>query len=301
MLEKIKSIPFIDESRAVKVEVAGGLLRLERTDKVLWGAEELRKEGWEDVPVCYVEADKFFALLPNLAALRNSGAHLEATLVNGAKYLLPFLDVSWQGINMPADYDQSITFKLTDLTISTLTNLIKPEFQCIRIDPKGAVSCDFVSSCISRSMKAERGFLLPPELQPLVDGRLCKVKVTEDKIYVRTTDFDLVTPNPESSGQEWWEELRQMLPDDAPYVNWNPEALKRLMLFGDYLEFKDGKVYCGDNYEPFSEFQGVPGRRYEADKLLSIMSVATKLASYNDNLLVKNEDSVFLLSPVDEA
>jgi hypothetical protein len=301
MLEKIKEIPFIDESRAVKVKVLGGKLTIERTDKVVWGQEVFDRPTWPDVADCYVEEDKFFALFEQIAVLRNVGPHLEVTLMNGAKYELPFLEVSWNAQQMPEQYDQTITFRLADLMICTLANLIKPEFQCIRIDDKGAVSCDFVSSCVSKSMIAQKPFMLPPELQPLVDARLCSVKVTDTKIFVKANDFSLVTTCPTTSGDAWWEQLRAMIPEGLNFVEFSPDALKRLMMFGDYIEFKDGKVLCGSNFEPFPSFEPLPGRKYEADKILRIMSTATKIASYEGNLILKNDSAMFLVSPVDEA
>ncbi len=142
---------------------------------------------------------------------------------------------------------------------------------------------------------------MPPELQPLVDGRLCKIKVTDEKIYVKATDFDLVTTCPTTGEDAWWEQLREMISDSLTFVDWSSDALKRLMLFGDYVEFKDGKVYCGSNFEPFTSFESIPGRKYEADKLLRVMSTATKIAVFNDNLILKNDSSLFLISPIDEA
>ena len=301
MLEKIRAIPFIDESRAVKVSVSQGKMILERTDKVLWGSEVFDKPNWSDVPTCYVEADKFFVLLESISSLVNLGTCLEVTLSNGAKYQLPFLDVKWNSIEMPNDYSEVVTFKLADLMLCTLTNLIKPEFQCIRIDEKGAVSCDFVSACITSDMRVSRGFLLPPEVQPLVDNRLCKLKLTDDKIYIISAGFELVTSMPQLSEEEWWEQLRGMIDNSLTFLDWSSEALKRLMMFGDYVEFRDGKVYCGNNYEPFLNFPDMPGRRYEADKLLKIMSSATKIAVFNNNLILKNDNALFLVSPVDEA
>ena len=68
MLEKIKEVPFIDESSAVKVFTRDGKIVLERTDRVVWGQETTTIES-EGVS-CYVEADKFFALINDQQAER---------------------------------------------------------------------------------------------------------------------------------------------------------------------------------------------------------------------------------------
>ena len=45
MLEKIKSVPFIDESEAVKVISIDGKIVLERNDRVIWASEKTSFEA----------------------------------------------------------------------------------------------------------------------------------------------------------------------------------------------------------------------------------------------------------------
>ena len=68
MLEKIKEVPFIDESSAVRLITKDGKLILERTDRVIWASEatQLAVEGID----CYVEAEKFFSLLPDIKQVK---------------------------------------------------------------------------------------------------------------------------------------------------------------------------------------------------------------------------------------
>ena len=299
MLEKIKSVPFIDESEAVKVISIDGKIVLERNDRVIWASE---KTGLEAHNIsCYVEADKFFALLPEIKSLEQ-GNCLKVTLKNNAVYELPYLDVSWEPVEMPEEYSNTITFKLADLMLCTLNNLIKPELQCIWIDEHGAVSCDFVSACISKSVKASKGFLLPPDVQPLVDGRVCKVEVTDGRIYILASDFAIATSRPTEGDDKWYEQLRGMLDGASEFTQGESlaEGLKRLALFADYITFDGDKALAGSNFEPFI-FKDLNGAQYEIEKVSRIMSTASSIGEKDGNLIFKNESSMFLVSPQEEA
>lgn len=300
MLEKIKTIPFIDESSAVKITTEGdNKIFLERTDRVVWAKEatNLRAEGI----LCYVEASKFFALLPEIDTISQDTC-LKVTLKNGAKYDLPFLEVSWEPVALPTEYADTINFKLGDLMLCTLKNLIKPELQCIYIDNQGAVSCDFLSACISKEVKATTPLLLPEDVQELVNGRECKVLVEGDKIYINAHEFDIVTTNPTMGEDSWWEDLRSMLDADGDVVvatDKLSESLKRLALFGDYLSFDGEKVIVETNNEPFV-FERVGESLFEIEKISKLLTTATKLTRAGDNIVLKNEGSKFLVSPMEE-
>nr|DAH56641.1 MAG TPA: hypothetical protein [Caudoviricetes sp.] len=304
MLEKIKEVPFIDESRAVKLSTVDGKIVMERNDRVVWGYEKtaLAAENIE----CYVEADKFFLLLPEIKSLsQDTCLHVE--LRNGAKYELAFLPVSWETQEMPTEYSDSITFKLADLMLCTLKNLVKPELQCIYIDEEGAVSCDFLSACINKTIKASSPFLLPADVQDLVDGRLCKVAVSEDKLFFEANDFGLVTSKPthtvDVEGETpWWDGVRGLVDGVANYHSGESlsSSLKRLSVFADYIEFDGNKAVAGSNFEPFA-FVDLSGRQYEIERLGRILSTASKMSEVNSNLVMANETSLFLLSPMEEA
>ena len=299
MLEKIKEVPFIDESTAVRLITKDGKLILERTDRVIWASEstQLAVEGID----CYVEAAKFFSLFPDIKSLSQSSC-LDIVLKNGAEYHLPFISVSWETQEMPAEYSNTITFNISDLMLCTLQNLIKPELQCIWIDKEGAVSCDFVSACISSTVKANEGFLLPPDVQELVNGRQCKVQIQDGKMYFQTSDFSIIASKPAEGEDKWYEQLRAMLDAETTYVKGEPlaEALKRLMLFSDYASF-DGKVVtAGENFEPF-EFEDIPDTKYEIERLAKILTTATEISNNAGNLILKNKVSRFLISPMEEA
>lgn len=304
MLEKIKEVPFIDESRAVKLVTVDGKIILERNDKVVWAYEKTTIAA--DAISCYVEADKFFSLMPDIKALtQDTCLHIE--LKNGAKYELPFLTVDWESQEMPTDYSDSITFKLADLMLCTLKNLVKPELQCVYIDERGAVSCDFLSACISKNVKSSKPFLLPADVQDLVDGRLCKVKVTDDKLYFESNDFGIVTSKPShvvEEGEEmpWWDGVRALVDGVSSYVNGEALAtgLKRLAIFDDYVEFNGERAIAGSNFEPFV-FVDLSGRQYEIERLSRILSTANKVAEVGGNLVLANESNLFLLSPMEEA
>lgn len=308
MLEKIKEVPFIAESMAVKIlSSAAGRTMLERNDRVIWGRERLELET--TAIDCYVEANKFFPLLSEIAEL-SQGTCLTVKLKNGAKYDLPFLDVSWEPIEMPEEYDDTIMFKLGNLMLCTLKNLIKPELQCVLIDSAGAVTCDFISACISTEMTSTTQMLLPPDVQELVNNRICKVQIDEGKIYIEANDFVLVTPNPTIGEDSWWESLREMLNGAGTFVPTAKlaEGLKRLAMFDDYAKFDGRRVTAGSNFEPFmftpmgDVLEGDAGlNKYEIEKLAKILTVTKEITKKGNNIIMRNDAAMFLVSPMEEA
>lgn len=309
MLERMKEIPFINESAAVKVvsDANGGVL-LERNDKVVWAQERCRFPGNSAGISCYVEADKFFALFGEIHSLEQTTC-LIVTLKNGAKYELPFLDVSWEPVEMPELFDGTIDFRLSDLSISTLKNLVKPELQCIYIDPDGAISCDFMTACFSKAISFPKPFLLPADIQLLVDGELCQVLV-DDKLYIKASGagFCAVTAAPVIEDQGMWDSLRGMLPDEGSgeVLPWSVTverllcSLKRLQMFGDYAQFDGARVCSGANFEPY-EFSDLGQNSYEIEKLMKILSIAKRVAEKDGNIVIQNNESTFLVSPMEDA
>ena len=299
MLEKIKEIPLIDQSRAVKLLTVNNKLLMERNDRVIWAAE-LTKLEVEDIN-CYVEVDKFFNLLPDIQTLKQTTC-LEITLKNGARYELPFMQVEWESEEMPENYSDSITFKLDDLMLCTLKNLVKPELQCIYIDEQGAVSCDFVSACLSNQVRSQHQILLPPDVQELVNGRQCLVQIENGKMYFKAPDFFIATAVPQIGEDRWWEDLRAMIPQtiEGKPVSSLINSLKRLQLFGDYVTFSNNRVNVGENYEPFEFVEEVSTNNFEIERLNKILTTAVKIDRVNENLMCGNETSRFLLSPMEE-
>lgn len=310
MLEKMKEIPFIDESAAVKLTSnEDGSVSLERNDRVVWAKEICRFRQNPTGISCYVEASKFFALIDEIDTLEQTTC-LIVKLKNRAKYELPFLDVSWeQPSDLPEIFDGQIDFDLSDLMISTLKNLVKPELQCILIDPAGAVSCDFVTACFSRKLRFPVRFLLPADLQPLVDGKHCSVSIT-DKIYIRANGIEIVTAAPTIEDMEMWETLRGMVAE-SPEATFDGsqllESLKRLQLFGDYVSFDGERVKSGANFEPFpfppfdDNAGGAAENLYEIEKLMKILSTAKAVSESHCNVVLSNDSSTFLVSPLEDA
>ena len=298
MLEKIKAIPFVDESSAVKLTSIDGRIVLERTDKVLWAQEFTALKS--DNISCYVDAKQFFALFDDIDKLQQTTC-LEVTLKNGARYELPFVDVEWETVEMPTEYHDRIHFKISDLMLTTLQNLIKPELQCIWIDEKGAVSCDIISACISNQVKSTHPFLLPLDVQELVEGKTASVNAETDMLFISGHDFNIAVKKPEVT-DTWYDDLREMVKGDAGFVSAEGlrESLTRLEIFNDYVSFDGERAIAGSNYEPFA-FKDLGSNFYEIAELEKLLSVSKEIGELNNNLVLKNEGSLFLLSVMEEA
>lgn len=298
ILDKVKAIPFVDESSAVKVVSVDGRIRLERTDRVVWAQEDtsLLSEGIN----CYVEAKPFFALFDEISSLKQTTC-LEVKLKNGAEYELPFMDVEWDTVEMPDEYHDRILFKIEDLMLTTLRNLIKPELQCIWIDEKGGVSTDIVSACISKEVKSKHPFLLPLDVQELVVGKVADVNATGDTLFIKGHDFSIAVAKPINE-DAWYDDLRAMLEGDPGFVPVGSlaESLKRLELFDDYVSFDGRTVRAGSNFEPFL-FKDLGDNPYEIVKLSKLLSVSDSIGEIGNNLVLKNEGSMFLLAAMEEA
>ena len=133
--------------------------------------------------------------MPEIKTLKQTTC-LEIELNNGAKYSLPFKSVQWEAQPLPSEFNVTIDFKLKDLMLCTLKNLIKPELQCIYIDDKGGVSCDFMSACIDKGVVSTIPFLLPADAQELVDGKVCKVAIEENRLAILSDSFFIATSKP---------------------------------------------------------------------------------------------------------
>lgn len=298
MLEKIKAIPFVDESSAVKLTSIDGRIVLERTDKVMW-AQEFTSLKSDNIS-CYVDAKQFFALFDDIDKLQQTTC-LEVTLKNGARYELPFVDVEWETVEMPTEYHDRIHFKISDLMLTTLRNLIKPELQCIWIDEKGAVSCDIISACISNQVKSTHPFLLPLDVQELVEGKTASVNAETDMLFISGHDFNIAVKKPEVT-DTWYDDLREMVSGDAGFVSAEGlrESLARLEIFNDYVSFDGERAIAGSNFEPFA-FKDLGSNFYEIAELEKLLSVSKEIGELNNNLVLKNEGSLFLLSAMEEA
>lgn len=307
MLEKIKEVPFIDESRAVKLISRDGKLVLERNDRVVWAYEKTAIPADASIN-CYVEADKFFALISEIKSL-TQGTCLTVELKNGAKYELPLLTVQWEPEAMPTEYPDKITFSISDLMLCTLSNLIKPELQCIYIDSEGAVTCNYVTACVNDKVKSSVPFLLPPAVLPLVEGRLCNVAVKGSRVFIENAEFGVVTTagvHIKDEGEEetgaWWAQLRGAFASVPGYAKTEPliEGMKRLALFDKFVSFDGNKVTAGSNFEPFM-FADLGTNKYEIASLSKILAVSAGIGEAEGNLVLKNDNSRFLVSPIDEA
>ena len=107
---------------------------------------------------------------------------------------------------------------------------------------------------------------------------------------------------PTEDDDKWYEQLRGMLDGASEFTQGESlaEGLKRLALFADYITFDGEKALAGSNFEPFT-FKDLNGAQYEIEKVSKIMSTAPKIGEKDGNLIFKNESSMFLVSPQEEA
>lgn len=302
MIEKVKRLPFIEESEVVRIDLDDHIFeRYDRTIRVIEKISnliDLKGEG-----EIYTTAAELLPLLPLLKSISKHNDAAEVILTNGAKYILPGREVKFEP-DIQSDVEPEKTFKLKlsgHLSATTLKNLLDPILQTIYIDPEGAVSTNSLNACLDSSITAPISLLIPPDLIELIVGTEVTVSLTSTTLLARTTEAIIkvpIIPVPETNNFL----LVRGYADGFPETSWDKTeeleaSLKRLMAFGEYASFTDNKVYVGNNYEPFKFMNAATDLSYPIVDLLSMLPSVSKISCAGGNLLLKGNTHYFIISP----
>lgn len=307
MIEKFKEIPFIEESKWVKVSYESGSLSLVMYDKVLWMEERLRLDCGTSPFTVFVRAIELVPILQHAVRMTKEATYLEVLLENDAVYKLAYaaqtLDMQCPCSSLP-EVEQETLFDLSLLTKATLKNLIKPELQNIYIDEDGAVSCDFNLACLDHSLTSDVPVLLPPMLHPFLVGRWVW-GVSDGYIVCRSEDCTLVCPfeSPIQQPDSWWTSLRERVDNTLPFVPVAglDAAVKRLRAFGDVAAIYEGSIQVQDTrgIEPFEGING-DGGEYDLAYLEQVAAAASDLVCVPTMLHARKGTSYLILSAKEE-
>lgn len=306
IVDKVKEVQLVEESRVVKL--SAGDNTLQRYDKTIYAVEPspINIEGQGEA---YIEAQKFFTLLPEASKVEICTNYVLLILKNGAEYKLPFMtgsrdkEIKWATNTLPAKFDQnkSISIKMASgrLTSATLKNLANPMLQCIYVDNISGVSCNSMVACLDGTVVSPTPLLLPPDIVSLMEGRESNLAVIGNNYVVKIADAFVVCPIPEYSYAESAATLRNSLPPNITKypVNGLLEEVKRLSSFGDYLSFDGTRVVVGENFEPFSLPSAVPEYSYAVQYLLTVLPQVTHIAQSEFALLLFGDKFLFMISP----
>lgn len=314
MIEKMKELGFIPESRAIKLYKKADKTIAERYDRVTYLRETLPISLHIGTEPVYVESGRFLSLLPFIRTATATDNYLEVKLVNGAIYKLPYLDLTFDRPNL-SDVEPSTLLRgqldFSALRKTVLKNLVKPEMRCIYVDENGAVSCNFLQGTTDLGIRTQGvgdAVLLPPDMIDYVDdGQSATVfelgdylfYVNEEgtkSIWAPKADFDAVP-----DGEEPWFvkifALTQGVEESVftPIPTGMEDALKRLMSFSDEVTFYANKAVAGDNFEPMA-IPTAQGEVFTIEDVCSVVGTCSGVAFSSGILFLRKAGVTVLVS-----
>ena len=315
MLELMKELGFIPESRVVKLYKLGGKVVGERYDKVTYLREVLPDLDLTVEEPVYVESGRFLPLIPFIQSATARDNYLQVILRNGAEYKFPYIEIEFSRPEVP-NIAPSIEIEgeidLSILKKTALQNLVKPEMRCIYVDRNGAVSCNFLQGTVDRSLKSQNPILLPPDLIDYMQsgerGMICTIG--DLLFYTNRSTKWIWAPKSEleqseDEGAPWYKsiyeqsdaaELQNLLSDIPAGIE---DSLKRLQFFGTEAVFYADKIIAGENFEPVAIPSAVGGV-YTLEEVVSVIPFAKKIAFFNNAMYLKNGNVTILVSEKEE-
>lgn len=312
MLELLKEMGFIPESRAVKLYCLDGKVVGERFDRVTYMREVIGTFPLEIQSPIYVEAGRFLPLVPFIDSANSTENYLHVLLKNGAEYKIPYLEgIEFSRPQFSDDSPQVLLEGKIDLSAlkkTTLQNLVKPEMRCIYMDERGSVSCNFLQATVDKNLRSPCRVLLSPDIIdyiPVSDSDSIIASIGDYLFYTDTVSRWIWAPKAEieevSDGEIAWYDTMYNLSDAVPedyFVTVPPDiegAIKRLSFFSDEAEFMEGRIVSGQNYEPLSLPQNASGK-YTLEELGSVISIGKQIAFYENALFLRNDKVTVIVS-----
>lgn len=315
MLELMKELGFIPESRVVKLYKLNGKVVGERYDKVTYLREVLPDLDLTVEEPVYVESGRFLPLISFIRSATARDNYLQVILRNGAEYKFPYIEIEFSRPEVP-DIAPSIQIEgeidLSILKKTALQNLVKPQMRCIYVDRNGAVSCNFLQGTVDKGLKSQNPILLPPDLIDYMQsgerGMICTIG--DLLFYTNHSTKWIWAPKSEleqseDEGAPWYKsiyeqsdaaELQNLLSDIPAGIE---DSLKRLQFFGTEAVFYADKIMTGENFEPVAIPSAVGGV-YTLEEVVSVIPFAKKIAFFNNAMYLKNGNVTILVSEKEE-
>lgn len=310
MLELMKELGFIPESRAVRLFKRGEKVFGDRYDRVSYLSEKF--SGIEMVgegPV-YVEATRFMSLVPYARKIVQREDYLSVYLRNGAEYKLPYLDIEFE---REGSQEEGVVLMTGNLDISALKktalqNLVKPEMRCIYVDGRGAVSCNFLQGTVDTSIKTVTGeaILLSPDITSYmtnVEGAEILRKgdtllfTDHENVFVwaPVSEFDELEEGDEGWYNTIYKGATQVQGEFMEIPEGMEGAIKRLSYFSDEITFESDKIVSGENFEPIS-VPSAQGSSFTIEEVLSVLSEGKEILFERGALFLRNGDVTVMVS-----
>lgn len=309
LVDKMKEVQLVSESKLLKIDPIAKMLS--RYDKTVYIKEPLvssiQLTGTEPK---YVEAAKFFNLLPEMASVQLTDTSCDITLKNGAKYKLAYYLTSWDDFYSELDlskaYTTTIKLAAGRLSSATLKNLANPVLQCIYVDDATAVSCNSMVACIDGTVTTAVPVILPPDIISIIEGTEAKLSVIDNSVYMLSIgDGFVYVPIPQLDYSDAAATLRNALPTDPqkyPVASLF-DSLKRLSSSHETVVFDGTRVVADEDFEPFEFPAANPYFVYNIQNLLSVVQQTKNMTQTDFALLFYGDKFLFMVSPepIDES
>lgn len=305
MLELMKVLGFIPESKAVKVYKYQEKVFGERYDKVTYLREALNI-NLEGDGACYVEAESFLSLLPFIQRAVMKENYLDVFLKNEAEYKIPYMEVEFDVPKMdPPTLEITGDLDFTVLKKTALQNLVKPEMRCIYVDGNGAVSCNFLQGTVDKNIVSlQDELLLPPDLVDYIPTGHGEIYKGGDMLFYTDAENRFIwSPSGDFSGDEeepWYKSIYNQAVEVegdtySPIQDGFEESLKRLALFGKEAVFNSTKVEVGNSFEPVS-IPTASGQVFDLEEVTPIISCGKEILFKRDAMFLRNDKITILVS-----
>lgn len=300
LLDKVKEVQLVPESKLLKISPENRMLS--RFDKTVYAEEpipqSIKVSGMTEK---YVEAAKFFALLPETDSLEITENYCSLILKNKAEYKLPYYAADWQAPEFDVTQAYKVELKLAAdrLSTATLKNLANPVLQCIYIDEATGVSCNSMVACIDGTVTSQKLLILPPDIIGLVEGTAFTLYATDLNYFLKVGDASVFVPVPQLDYSEAAATLRSALPENPekyPVVGLL-DSLKRLSALHETVIFNTDKIVAEDDFEPFNLPNANPSFVYSIQNLLSVVPHVKSITQTDYALLLYGDQYLFMISP----
>lgn len=310
MLELMKELGFIPESKAVKIYPYDGNVIGERYDKVTYLREFLDIE-LEGDGACYVGAESFLSLLPFIKKAQMKENYMDVFLRNGAEYKLPYMEVEFSVPKMePPTLMIQGELDFSVLKKTALQNLVKPEMRCIYVDRNSAVSCNYLQGTVDRNITSmEEPVLLPPDLVDYIPTGHGEIyKGGEMLFYTDTDKYFIWSPKGDfmesEEGIPWYSSIYNKAMDVdgdtySPIQSGLEESLKRLSIFGKEAVFNSTKVVVNNSFEPVS-IPTASGQVFDLEEVTPIISCGKEILFKSDTMFLRKDKITILVSAKEE-
>lgn len=306
MLELMKELSFIPESKALKLYKIEDRVIGERFDKVTYLREVLPIPNFQYEEPIFVEACRFLPLIPFIKDMYAKEGYLEVNLTNGAQYKLPYIEIEFSrpvfedGLEPVVQIEGKLD--LTILKKTALQNLVKPEMRCIYVDGRGAITCNYLQGTVDRNIVSANPILLPPDLVNYiqVEESVLICTIGDYLFYTNNSNCMIWAPKGDLEGDRWYdtiyENARSVREAEFTELPKNmDETLKRLSLFGSEITFFDDKVVVEDNFEPVC-IPSANGGVFTLEEVQSVIQNGKEIYFTDTTMFLRNGRVTILVS-----